>query len=89
MMMLPAANIGDRKVALNFQTKPAVIKSGQNVLMKVGFLDQSTKQSIKNVTVRMDVIYNKDGNMFFQNSSMPLMGTSTLILNQAAPKHIG
>lgn len=61
MMMPPAANIGDRKVTLNFQTEPAVIKSGQNVLMKVAFVDQNTKQSIKHVTVRMDVISNKDG----------------------------
>jgi len=61
MMMPPAANIGDRKIALNFQTEPVVIKSGQNVLMKVAFMDQNTKQSIKHVTVRMDVISNKDG----------------------------
>lgn len=61
MMMPPAANIGDRKVTLNFQTEPAVIKSGQNVLMKVAFVDQNTKQSIKHVTVRTDVISNKDG----------------------------
>ena len=38
MMMPPAANIGDRKVTLNFQTEPTVIKSGQNVLMKVAFV---------------------------------------------------
>jgi hypothetical protein len=61
MMMPPAANIGNRKVTLNFQTEPAVIKSGQRVLMKVAFLDQNTKQSIKHVTVRMDVISNNDG----------------------------
>jgi hypothetical protein len=45
MMMPPAANIGDRKVTLNFQTEPAVIKAGQNVLMQIAFLDQSTKQA--------------------------------------------
>jgi hypothetical protein len=60
MMMPPAANIGNRKVTLNFQTEPAGIKSGQNVLMKISFLDQNTKQNIQHVTVRMDVI-NKDG----------------------------
>jgi hypothetical protein len=60
MMMPPAANIGNRKITLNLQTEPAVIKSGQNVLMKVAFLDQNTKQSIKHVTVRMDIISNKD-----------------------------
>lgn len=91
MMMPPAANIGDRKVALNFQTEPAVIKSGQNVLMKVAFLDQNTKQSIKHVTVRMDVISNKDGkhvlseffhahdgniNVDFKPSSAPRYGVS-------------
>jgi hypothetical protein len=91
MMMPPAANIGDRKVALNFQTEPAVIKSGQNVLMKVAFLDQNTKQSIKHVTIRMDVISNKDGkhviseffhahdgniNVDFKPSSAPRYGVS-------------
>jgi hypothetical protein len=91
MMMPPAANIGDRKVALNFQTEPAVIKSGQNVLMKVAFLHQSTKQSIKHVTVRKDVISNKDGkhvlseffhahdgniNVDFKPSSVPRYGVS-------------
>jgi hypothetical protein len=91
MMMPPAANIGDRKVALNFQTEPAVIKSGQNLLMKVAFLDQNTKQSIKHVTVRMDVISNKDGkhviseffhahdgniNVDFKPSSAPRYGVS-------------
>jgi hypothetical protein len=60
-MMPPAANIGTKKVTLNFQTEPAVLKSGQNVLMNVCFPDQNTKQSIKHVTVRMDVISNKDG----------------------------
>jgi len=34
-MMPPAANIGTKKVTLNFQTEPAVLKSGQNVLMNV------------------------------------------------------
>ena len=36
-MMPPAANIGTKtkKVTLNFQTEPAVLKSGQNVLMKL------------------------------------------------------
>jgi hypothetical protein len=60
ILMPPAANIGNRKVTLNFQTEPAVIKSGQDVLMKIAFLDQNTKQSIKHVTVRMDII-NKYG----------------------------
>jgi hypothetical protein len=91
MMMPPAANIADRKVALNFQTEPAVIKSGQNLLMKVAFVDQNTKQSIKHVTVRMDVISNKDGkhviseffhahdgniNVDFKPSSAPRYGVS-------------
>lgn len=36
-MIPPAANIGTKKVTLNFQTEPAVLKSGQNVLMNVAF----------------------------------------------------
>jgi hypothetical protein len=38
-MMPPAANIGTKtkKVTLNFQTEPAVLKSGQNVLINVTF----------------------------------------------------
>ena len=54
-MMPPTASIGDRKIALNFETEPKQIKANQNLLMKISFIDENTKLSIHHVTVRMDI----------------------------------
>lgn len=59
MMMPPAASIGDRKIGSHFDITPKIVKVGQNVLMKIFFVDQNTNQKIYHVTVRMDI--SKDG----------------------------
>lgn len=55
MMMPPAASLGDRKIALYFHTDPTNIISNQTVLTKLAFTDQNTKQTLKHVTVRMEI----------------------------------
>jgi hypothetical protein len=55
----PAAAIGDRKVVLDMQTDPANITQGNDVLMKIGFLDEGKNTNIQHVTFRMDI--SKDG----------------------------
>lgn len=59
MMMPPAASIGDRKIGSHFDITPKIVRVGQNVLMKIFFVDQNTNQKIYHVTVRMDI--SKDG----------------------------
>jgi hypothetical protein len=51
----PAASIGDRKVVLDMQTDPANITQGNDVLMKIGFLDEGKNMNIQHVTFRMDI----------------------------------
>lgn len=58
----PAASIGDRKISLNFETQPNPIVTGQDVEMKIGFVDEKAKKNINHVTFRMDV--SKDGKHF-------------------------
>ena len=55
----PAAAIGDRKVVLDMQTEPTNITQADDVLMKIGFLDEWKNKNIQHVTFRMDV--SKDG----------------------------
>ncbi|MFZ0344627.1 MAG: hypothetical protein WAL24_05670 [Nitrososphaeraceae archaeon] len=55
----PAAALGDRKVVLDMHTDPANITQGNDVLMKIGFLDKGKNMNIQHVTFRMDV--SKDG----------------------------
>ena len=55
MMMPPPASVGDRKVTLNFDTEPTNIISNQTLLTKLAFADQNTKQTVKHVTVRMEI----------------------------------
>jgi hypothetical protein len=59
MMMPPAASIGDRKIVSHFDVTPKIVRIGQNALMKIFFVDQSTNQKIIHVTVRIDI--SKDG----------------------------
>jgi hypothetical protein len=56
----PAAAIGDRKVVLDMQTEPTNITQGNDVLMKIGFLDERKNTNIQHVTFIMDI--SKDGN---------------------------
>lgn len=40
---------------LNFDTEPTNIISNQTLLTKLAFADQNTKQTVKHVTVRMEI----------------------------------
>ncbi|HYY67143.1 MAG TPA: hypothetical protein VE572_02215 [Nitrososphaeraceae archaeon] len=54
----PAANIGDRKISLNFETQPSPVTTGQDVEVKVGFVDEKAKKHVNHVTFRMDISMN-------------------------------
>ena len=58
----PLASIGDRKVSLNFETNPNPIIIGQDISMKIAFLDENAKKNVNHVTFRMDI--SKDGKHF-------------------------
>jgi hypothetical protein len=58
----PVANIGDRKISLNFETQPGPITTGQDVKMNIGFVDNKAKKNVNHVTFRMDI--SKDGKHF-------------------------
>jgi hypothetical protein len=55
----PVANIGDRKISLNFDSQPNPIIAGQNVEMRFSFDDEYAKKKVSHVTFRMDI--SKDG----------------------------
>jgi hypothetical protein len=61
MMMPPTASIGDRKIKLSFSTDPSNIKSNKTVLTKLAFINESTKQALQHVTVRMEISNSTDG----------------------------
>lgn len=61
MMMPPTASIGDRKIKLSFSTDPSNIKSNETVLTKLAFINESTKQALQHVTVRMEISNSTDG----------------------------
>jgi hypothetical protein len=54
----PAANLGDRKISLNFETQPSPITTGQDVEMKIGFMDEKAKKNVNHVTFRIDISKN-------------------------------
>jgi hypothetical protein len=58
----PAASIGDRMISLNFETQPSPITTGQDVEMKIGFVDEKVKKNVNHITFRMDI--SKDGKHF-------------------------
>src|SRR5215207_5859007 len=58
----PSASIGDRKISLNFETNPNPIIIGQDISMKIAFVDESAKKNVNHVTFRMDI--SKDGKHF-------------------------
>lgn len=51
----PAANIGDRKISLDFESQPSPITTGQDVEVKISFVDEKAKKSVNHVTFRMDI----------------------------------
>lgn len=55
MMMPPPASLGHRKITLNFHAEPTNIISNQTLLTKLAFADQNTKQTVKHVTIRMEI----------------------------------
>ena len=55
----PAANLGDRKISLNFDSQPNPITVGKNAEMQISFVDENEKKKISHVTFRMDI--SKDG----------------------------
>lgn len=55
----PAANLGDRKISLNFDSQPDPITVGQNAEMQISFVDENAKKKVSHVTFRMDI--SKDG----------------------------
>jgi hypothetical protein len=58
----PLASIGDRKISLNFDTNPNPIIIGQDISMKIAFVDENAKKNVNHVTFRMDI--SKDGKHF-------------------------
>src|SRR5215208_3543224 len=58
----PSANIGDRRISLNFETNPNPIIIGQDVSMQIAFADENAKKNVNHVTFRMDI--SKDGKHF-------------------------
>jgi hypothetical protein len=61
----PPANLGDRKVALNFDSSPKVISPGQTVNVRINFEDLGKQQNVQQVTFRMDI--SKDGKTIFSD----------------------
>jgi len=59
----PPASLGDRQVALNFDSSPKVISAGETVVMNIGFEDLGKQQNVQHVTFRMEV--SKDGKTIF------------------------
>lgn len=59
----PPASLGDRQVALNFDSSPKVISAGQTVVINIGFEDLDKQQNVQHVTFRMEV--SKDGKAIF------------------------
>ena len=55
----PAANLGDRKILLNFDSQPDPITLGQNAEMQISFVDENAKKNVTHVAFRMDI--SKDG----------------------------
>ena len=58
----PSVNIGDRKISLNFETNPNPIIIGQDISMKIAFIDENEKKNVNHVTFRM--VISKDGKHF-------------------------
>lgn len=56
----PAASIGDRKISLNFESQTIPMTKGQDIEMKISFMDENAKKKINHVTFRMEI--SKDGN---------------------------
>ena len=61
----PAANIGDRKIALKFEIQPNPIKIGQDVEIKISFADQTVKKNVNQslsarTSLRMENVFSQN-----------------------------
>ena len=80
----PLASIGDRKVSLNFETNPNPIIIGQDISMKIAFLDENAKKNVNHVTFRMDI--SKDGKHFLSEFFHSHKGEVNLLFRDTASK---
>lgn len=80
----PLASIGDRKVSLNFETNPNPIIIGQDINMKIAFVDENAKKNVNHVTFRMDI--SKDGKHFLSEFFHSHGGEVNLLFRDTASK---
>ncbi|MDQ4056117.1 MAG: hypothetical protein M3156_01720 [Thermoproteota archaeon] len=80
----PLASIGDRKVSLNFETNPNPIIIGQDISMKIAFLDENAKKNVNHVTFRMDI--SKGGKHFLSEFFHSHKGEVNLLFRDTASK---
>ena len=80
----PLASIGDRKVSLNFETNPNPIIIGQDISMKIAFVDENAKKNVNHVTFRMDI--SKDGKHFLSEFFHSHKGEVNLLFRDTASK---
>jgi hypothetical protein len=55
----PPASLGDRKVALNFESNPKIIDVNQTANISINFEDLAKKQNIQHVTFRLEILKNE------------------------------
>jgi len=63
---LPAASLGDRKAALNFETNSRITALGENVNLRFSLLDVNQNKNIQHVTYFVE-ISNNDGKRVFSD----------------------
>ena len=89
----PAADIGDRKISLNFETQPGPVTTGQDVEMKIGFVDEKAKKNVNHVTFRMDISKNGKHSLseFFHSheGNANLLFRTTGKADSSAPYSVG
>jgi hypothetical protein len=89
----PAADIGDRKISLNFETQPSPVITGQDIEMKIGFVDEKAKKNVNHVTFRMEI--SKDGKHFLSEffhsheGNVNLLFRNTGEATSSAPYSVG
>ena len=80
----PLASIGDRKISLNFETNPNPIIIGQDINMKIAFVDENAKKNVNHVTFRMDI--SKDGKHFLSEFFHSHEGEVNLLFRDTGSK---
>jgi hypothetical protein len=78
----PATNIGDRKISLNSETQPSPVTTGQDVEMKIGFVDEKAKKNVNHVTFRMDI--SKNGKHYLSEFFHSHEGNVNLLFRNAS-----